>query len=84
MTPILDRIRANGGEAVRDKWEIRLRAGRLSPAALAWIRSNKERLMQEVWPEYDQWVERAAIMEFDGNLCRSDAGRAAYAEITGC
>ncbi len=78
---ILDRIRAHGGEVIRDGWEIRLRAGRLSQEALAWVRVNKDRLMQEVWPEYDQWVERAAIKEFDGNQSRSDAERAAYAEI---
>ena len=83
MTSILDRIRAHGGEVVRDRWEIRLRAGRLSPEALAWVRANKDRLMQEIWPEHDEWIERTAIMEFDGNLSRSDAERAAYSEVMG-
>lgn len=51
MTPILDRIRANGGDVIRDGWTIRLRAGRLTPEALEWLRGRKDALMQEVWPE---------------------------------
>ncbi|AKG94555.1 hypothetical protein Shpa_44 [Paracoccus phage Shpa] len=84
MTPILDRIRAHGGEAIRDGWTIRLRPGRLSPAALEWLRGRKDELTQEVWPEFDAWVERAAIMEFDAGMSRQEAERAAYREVMGC
>lgn len=74
----MDRIRANGGEVIRDEWRIMLRKGRLSPAALAWVADHRSDLMQEVWPEYDAWAERAAILEFDAGLSRPDAEAAAY------
>lgn len=50
MTTILDRIRANGGEVIRDKWSITLRKGRLTPEALAWVKDHRAELMREVWP----------------------------------
>lgn len=78
MTPILDRIRAHGGNVIRDGWNIRLRAGRLTPQALEWLRSRKDDLTQEVWPEYDAFVERAAILEFDAGMGREEAERSAY------
>lgn len=81
MTPILDRIRASGGEVIRDKWRIRLRRGRLSDEAVAWIGENRAALMQEVWPEFDEFEERAAIREFEGGQSRADAEREAYAEV---
>lgn len=81
MTPILDRIRAHGGDVTRDGWNIRLRAGRLNPAALEWLRGRKEALTLEVWPEYDAWAERAGIMEFDAGLGRDEAEAAAYRSL---
>lgn len=81
MTPILDRIRAHGGDVIRDGWNIRVRAGRLTPQALEWLRGRKEALTQEVWPEYDAWTERAAIMEFDGGMGRDEAEAAAYRNV---
>ena len=83
MTPILDRIRAHGGEAIRDRWTVRLRRGRLGDDALAWLREpeNRRRLMREVWPEFDDWEERAAIREHDGGMSREDAEAAAYDEV---
>lgn len=83
MTPILDWIRANGGEVTRDRWTLRLRRGRLSTTDLAWLRDPtvKPQLMREVWPEYDDWLERAAIREFDGHQSREEAEREAYKEI---
>lgn len=84
MTPILDRIRAQGGEVIRTGWNIRLRPGRLSPEALEWLRGRKDALMQEVWPEFDAWVERAAIMEIDGGASREEAERIAYDEVMKC
>jgi hypothetical protein len=73
MTPLLDRIRAYGGEAIRDRWTLKLRRGRLNDAALAWLREpqNKRRLMREVWPEF----------EFDGGMARAEAEAAAYEEV---
>ena len=84
MTPILDRIRAHGGEVIRAGWNIRLRPGRLSPEALEWLRGRKDALMQEVWPEFDAWIERAAIIEIDGGASREEAERIAYDEVMGC
>lgn len=78
---ILDRIRANGGEVIRDKWNITLRKGRLTPEALAWVKDHRSDLMREVWPEFDDFEERAAIREFDGGMSRADAEAAAYAEV---
>jgi len=83
VTPLIDRIRAHGGEAIRDRWAVRLRRGRLDDAALAWLREpeNKRRLMREVWPEFDEWEERAAIREFDGGMDRAEADAAAYDDV---
>ena len=81
---ILDRIRAHGGEVIRDGWNIRLRPGRIDAKAIAWIGQNKTALMQEVWPEHDDWQERAAIMEFDGGMARADAEAAAYQRVMQC
>jgi hypothetical protein len=81
MTPLLDRIRAYGGEAIRDRWTVTIRRGRLDDAALEWLRENKPRLMREVWPEFDDWNERAAIMEYDGGMDRAEAEAAAYDDV---
>lgn len=83
MTPILDRIRAHGGEVIRDKWTLRLRRGQLSDEAVEYLRDPqvKRRLLHEVWPEADRWEERAAIREFDGGQIRADAERDAYDEV---
>lgn len=80
-TPILDRIRAHGGEIIRHKWQIRLRRGRLSSEALAWIAEHKRDLIREVWPVFDWWEERAAIREYCGGQPRSEAEADAYAEL---
>lgn len=81
---IMARIRAHGGEVIRDKWRFGLRKGRLTPAALAWITANRAALIWEVWPEWDAFEERAAIREFDGGQARRDAEAAAYDEVTRC
>lgn len=81
MTPILDRIRAHGGDVIRDRWEIRLRPGRLTPTAIEWIKERREALTAEVWPEFDRFSERAAIREFCGGQSRQDAEEAAYKEV---
>lgn len=78
---IIDRIRANGGDVIRDGWTISLRKGRLTDDQVAWIARNKSALMQEVWPEYDCFQERAAIREFCGGQSRADAEAAAYREV---
>ena len=78
---IIDRIRANGGEVIRDGWTVSLRKGRLTDDQVAWIARNKSALMREVWPEYDDFEERAAIREFDGGMNRVDAEAAAYRDV---
>ena len=81
---ILDRIRANGGDVIREEWRINLRRGRMDDAAVAWVGAHKADLMREVWPEYDDFEERAAIMEFEGGMARPEAEAAAYRRVMGC
>lgn len=78
---ILDRIRANGGEVIRDGCTFRLRAGRLPNDAITWVKEHKREVMREIWPEFDDWEERSAIREFDGGQSREDAETAAYDEV---
>lgn len=75
---ILARIRAHGGDVVREGYTFRLRPGRLDAAAVEWVKQNIEAVKAEVWPAYADWQERAAIMEFDGGLSREEAECAAY------
>jgi hypothetical protein len=86
MTPILDRIRAHGGDVIRDQWRLRLRRGRLPASAIAWLRQPRIQtaLLLEVWPEADAIEERAAIREYCGGQDRAAAERAAYREVTAC
>lgn len=79
---ILDRIRLHGGDVVWSKWAINLRRGKLSDDAVSWIKDHKDDLMHEVWPEYDDWQERAAIMEYDAGMTREEAEEAAYRGLT--
>lgn len=81
---ILARIQAQGGEVTRDRWRLSLRKGRLSADAIAWLSKHKDQLMRELWPAYDDWAERAAIMEYDGLLSRDEAERRAYDEVCKC
>lgn len=81
---ILARIHANGGEVVQREWRFALVRGRLSPDALAWVRAHWSDVCREVWPLFGDWMERAAIREFDGGMDRPEAERAAYAEVGGC
>lgn len=81
---ILARIRARGGDVIRDGWSFRLKPGRLTPEAIAWVRANIEAVKCEVWPQYEDFEERAAIMEFDGGLSRADAEAAAYEGVMAC
>lgn len=80
---ILARIRAHGGDVIRDEWRMILRPGRLKPDALAWLKKPEVRdaVHREVWPEVDDWHERAAIREFDGGQLRAEAERDAYQEV---
>lgn len=81
---ILARIRAHGGDVVRDGWAFRLMPGRLDAKAIAWVRANMDAVKREVWPEYDDFEERAAIMEYDGGLPRPEAEAAAYRRVSSC
>lgn len=78
---ILARIQANGGDVIVDEYRIRIKRGRLSDEALAWIAERKEELHLAVWPLYADWQERAAIREFDGGQDRDHAEREAYREV---
>lgn len=78
---ILDRIRAHGGEVIRHEWRFTLRKGRLDAAAIEWLRGRWRDVCAEVWPEFDEWEERAAIMEFDGGMSRDEAEAAAYRSV---
>ena len=75
---ILAHIRAKGGAVIRRQYRFSLRPGRLDPHAIAWIKANLVAVKREVWPDFDQWEERAAIMEFDGGMSREEAEPAAY------
>lgn len=83
---ILARIRAHGGDIVRDEWRFRLKPGRLTPEALAWLRLNLRWFLAccEVWPEYAEWTERASIRQFNGGMDRAEAERTAYGEVSAC
>lgn len=77
----LERIRAHGGEVIRDQWRFTLRRGRLPSAAVLWIQANMEDVRREAWPAYDDWQERAAIREYDGGQDRAEAEADAFAEF---
>ena len=82
---ILARIHAAGGKVRRDRWSVTLvKRGSLSADAVAWIKDHKADLMREIWPLYDEWDERAAIIEFDGELPRDRAEALAYRCVTQC
>lgn len=83
---ILDRIRAHGGDVIRDDWRMVLRPGNLGPDAMEWLKKPHVRLAvhREIWPEVDEWEERAAIREFEGGQDRATAEREAYREVAGC
>lgn len=81
---ILDRIRANGGEVVRDEWRFSLRRGRLDAAALEWLRANWRDVCRESWAGFDAWDERAGIREYDGGQARADAEAGAYLDVIKC
>lgn len=78
---IHERIRANGGELVRDGWRLSLRRGKLTDDAVAWVKKNHRDAMREIWPAFDEWEERAAIREYDGGQDRAEAEAAAYGEF---
>lgn len=82
--PIIERIRAHEGEVIRDGYQFRLRKGRLSWEAIQWLRENWRKVCAEVWPEFCEWEERAAIREFEGGQDRATAEREAYREVAGC
>lgn len=81
---ILARIRAHGGDVIRDEWRFRFQTGRLAPDAVAWVKSRWLDVCLEVWPALDAFMERAAIREFCGGQDRAAAERAAFTEVAGC
>lgn len=83
---ILARIKANGGDVARQEWRFTLKRGRLTEAAMAWLKAGGRwrEACREAWPLFDLWEERAAIREYDGGQTRPVAERLAYEEIAGC
>ena len=81
---VLARIRAHGGDVLADQWRMVLRPGKLPRPALDWLKQPevRARVHREVWPQVDEWQERAAIREFDGGQDRATAEAAAYEEVT--
>lgn len=75
---VLARIRAHGGDVTRDEWRLRLAPGRLTPEAVAWVAARRDQVAAEVWPDFDAWVERAAILEHCAGMDRAAAEAAAY------
>lgn len=81
---ILDAIRAQGGDVVRDGHKFSLRKGRLTAENVAWVKERLDIVKRELWPDYDRWEERAAIMEFEAGMPRAEAEAAAYEDVTRC
>lgn len=77
---IMDRIRAHGGDIIRNEWRFSLRRGSLNDEAVAWVKAHMREIRREVWPAYDDWEERAAIREYDGGQDRAEAEAGAYGE----
>lgn len=81
MTRIIDRIRSNGGDLIRNEYAFTLRRGRLTDEQIEWVKARIDEVKLEVWPQYVQWVERACILQYDRGLSRADAQAAAYGVI---
>lgn len=80
---ILARIRAHGGDVTRNGFRFSLRQGRLTQDGVAWVKANLDAVKREAWPAFDDWQERAAIMEFEGGMSREQAELAAYQCVEG-
>jgi len=83
---IIERIRAHGGDIVRNEWRLTLKPGRMKPDAIVWLRRWDRWFAAccEAWPPYCEWSERAAILEFDAGHNRQDAERLAYEGMRPC
>lgn len=81
---ILARIRAHGGDIIRSEWRFSLKRGRLTASAIAWLRAHWLDACAEAWPPFGDWLERAAIREYDGGQIRPLADADAYDEVVGC
>ncbi|MDH5798929.1 MAG: hypothetical protein OEZ19_10210 [Paracoccaceae bacterium] len=82
--PIIERIRAHGGEVIRDGYRLRMRKGSLTPEAIAWVREHWREVCADVWPEFEEWEHDAAVREYVGGLSRDEAEAAAYRSVMGC
>ena len=81
MSRIIDRIRANGGDLIRNGYAFTLRRGRLTDEQVEWVKSRIDEVKLEVWPKYVEWVERVAIIRHDRGLTLADAQADAYGMI---
>ncbi|MGR1582453.1 hypothetical protein ACSSNL_13425 [Thalassobius sp. S69A] len=75
---ILDRIRAHGGEVIRNNWQITLRRGRLSDDAVKWIRAIDADIKTANVSDAD--LRKSAVAKVLGDDMVQDASDA---EITG-
>ena len=87
---VLRAIRDQGATVHVDGGNLRLRASVPLPTAIvAAVRAEKAGLVHLLtsYPDFldrlDDFEERAAILEFDAHLSRSDAERRAWAEVFG-
>ena len=78
---ILSRIRSKGGDAWMEATMLCVKRGHLADADLAWIKAHRSALIREIWPEFDDWEERAAVREYCGGQSREEAEREAYGEV---
>lgn len=58
-----------------------VKRGRLTDVDLVWIKEHRVDLIRELWVEFDDWEERAAIREYCGGQSREEAEREAYREV---
>ena len=58
-----------------------VKRGHLADMDLVWIKKHRSELCREIWPEFDDWEERAAIREYSGGQPREAAEREAYREV---
>ena len=87
---VLRALRAEGAVVTLDGANLRLRAsGPLPPSVVSAARAEKASLVDLLtcYPNFpdrlDDFEERAAILEFDAHLSRSEAERRAWAEVFG-
>ncbi|MBP2227192.1 hypothetical protein J2847_000459 [Azospirillum agricola] len=87
---VLRTVHAEGGTVSLDGGNLRLRApAPLPPAIVSTVRAEKPGLVHlltgcpDLPDRLDEFEERAAILQFDAHLSRSEAERRAWADVFG-